>query len=45
MRYRIIKIAALLVLAINLSSCIFHHVRTDNRRPSHEHYRKAGRAW
>ncbi len=42
MKYRIIQIAALLIILIQLSSC-YQHIRTDNRTPKHGHYRGAGR--
>lgn len=44
MKYRIIKIAALLALLLHLSSC-FTSVKTDRKMPTHNKYRKAGRYW
>jgi outer membrane lipopolysaccharide assembly protein LptE/RlpB len=44
MKYRIIKMAALLALVVHLSSC-FHHVRTNRRMSPHFGYHRAGRNW
>ena len=44
MKYKIIKIAALLAILVQLSSC-YTEVKTDNRTPSHRHYQRAGRYW
>ena len=44
MNYRIIKIAALLVILVQLSSC-FTTVKTDRKTPAHRHYRRAGKYW
>ena len=45
MKYRILKIAALLLLLTHLSSCIFHRGYMYKGKPTHHHYRRAGRAW
>ena len=45
MKYRIIQIAALLVIMVHLSSCVSRRIRTDNRRPHHAHYHGGGRYW
>jgi hypothetical protein len=44
MKYRLIKIAAILAVLIHLSSCVVRH-HTDNRSPGHARYRSAGRFW
>jgi hypothetical protein len=46
MKYRkfILRAAALLLLTMQLASCITT-VQTDNKRPPKYKYQKAGRAW
>ncbi len=45
MKRKIIQIAALLAIVIEISSCQLHHVQTDRRFPKHSHYQRAGRYW
>jgi hypothetical protein len=44
MKYRLLKIAALLVILAHLASC-YTPVKTDRKYPSHGKYRRAGRFW
>lgn len=44
MKYKIIKVVALLVILSHLSSCA-KRVRTDNRRPQHGKYHAGDRWW
>lgn len=44
MKYRVIKIVGLMLLFAHLTSCFTSH-KGDNRKPSHNKYRRAGRNW
>jgi len=44
MKYRLLKIMAILFILIQLSSCIVHH-NTHRHYPGSGRYRGAGRFW
>ena len=45
MKRKIIQIAALLAIMVEISSCQLHHVHTDRRYYGHGRVRTAGRYW
>ena len=45
MKYRVIKIIAILIVVAGISSCVTHRVKTDRKAPRRGAYHGAGDRW